>query len=597
MTAAATPVVMRLAHRWGWVAEPSADRWHERPTALMGGIAIYAGATGGLLLAPEAGEYWSAWAGGTILFAAGLADDLAGLSPVAKVLAQVAGATGLLLAGHELAPGWPLWLSVALTYFWVIGITNAVNLLDNMDGLAAGVAAIAAVTTAVLAGVAGAWSAGGAGLAVAGAAGAFLFFNFPPARIFMGDSGSLFLGFMVAAFALSHPGAGASGTAAVLAVPAAVMAVPILDTTLVTVRRIAAGRPVTQGGRDHSSHRLVLLGLSEREAVVTLYAIGGAFSVLAVAFRFFNVYLTLAVAALAVVALGVFGVFLGNVHVASSDRRERKDMDGSDQERVALRAVLRNKREIAGLVGDLLIVVASFVLAHYLRFETGLPAEHADRMVLLLPVVVLVKLGTLYGLGAYEGLRRYTGTHELVKAVVASTVASGLLVVGLVLVARFEGYSRSVFVIDWLLATGSLGALRGAFRGLRGYFASRGEGAKRVLLYGAGDAGYLALREIRQNANLDFEPVGFVDDDPAKQGRRVHGLEVLGDGHDLSVLCRRRDVTQVIVTISRLPQDVRQRIRHQCRELGIEYREMRVGFVESGAADVDIEEPVASRSG
>lgn len=619
LTVALTPLVIRLARRMDWVARPTEDRWHEKPTALMGGIAIWAGATAGLALASPASGLWALWAGGTLLFVSGLADDLNGMSPVAKVLAQVAGATVLLVAGWELAPAWPFWLSAALTYLWVIGITNAVNLLDNMDGLAAGIAGIAAATVALLAGVAGAWPQAGPALAVAGAAAGFLVYNHPPARIFMGDGGSLFLGFAVAALALSHPGAGASGTAAVLAVPAALMAVPILDTTLVTIKRIAGGRPITQGGSDHSSHRLVFLGLSERRAVWTLYGVAAGFSALAVAFQLFNVYLTLAVAALAAVALAVFGVFLGEVRMAgpggeapaaADDNPAAGDGaavgDGAGPppgeagaegtppvERVALRAVMRHKREIAGLVADLLLIVGSFVVAHYLRFETGLPAEHLDRMMALLPVVVLVKVGTLYAFGAYRGLLRYAGSHELITVARASTVASGLIVVGLVLAFRFEGYSRSVFVIDWLLTTVSLTALRGAFRGLRGYFAEKRKGGKRVLLYGAGDAGYLALREIRQNPDLDLEPVGFVDDDPGKQGRTAHGLGVLGGGGDLTELCRGRDVAEVIVTISTLSEDVRNRIRRRCREVGVGYREMRVGFVAANEGDDPGGEPRA----
>jgi len=520
----------------------------------------------------------------------------------------------LLLAGWALAPAWPFWLSVALTYLWVIGITNAVNLLDNMDGLAAGIAAIAALTVAVLAAVAASWPEAAPALAVAGAAAGFLAFNHPPARVFMGDGGSLFLGFAVAALAMGQPGAGASGTAAVLAVPAALMAVPILDTTLVTVKRIAGGRPITQGGRDHSSHRLVFLGLSERRAVWTLYGVAAAFSALAVALQLLSVVLTLAVAAMAAVALAVFGVFLSEVRVERATAGEGATgstvppaagsgsnphgggeagepdpdpADGPREDGVLLGAVMRHKREMAVLVADLLLVVGAFVVAHYLRFESGLPEGQMDRMVGLLPVVMLVKLGALWAFGAYRGLLRYAGSQELIKVAKASTAASALIVVGLVLAFRFEGYSRSVFVIDSLVATGSLAALRGAYRGLRGYFASKRKGGRKVLLYGAGDAGYLALREIRQNPDLNLEPVGFVDDDRDKQGRVAHGLRVLGGGDQLAELCEQRNVAEVIVTISTLSDDVRRRIRRNCRELGVQCREMRVGFV--AAKEVSLE--------
>jgi UDP-GlcNAc:undecaprenyl-phosphate GlcNAc-1-phosphate transferase len=582
VTVAVTPLVIRLARRMGWVAEPREDRWHERPTALMGGIAIYVAASAGWMLLPAGDPPWGLWGGGTLLFLSGLADDVNGLSPVAKVVAQVAGATVILVSGWELAPAWPVWLSVSLTYLWVIGITNAVNLLDNMDGLAAGIAGIAAVTVAVLAAVAGQWPAAAPALVLAGAAAGFLVYNFHPASVFMGDSGALFLGFSVSALALSEPRAAASGTAAVLAVPAALMAVPILDTTLVTVRRIVSGRPVTQGGRDHSSHRLVFLGLSESRAVVTLYGVAAAFSLLAVVLRLFNVYLTLAVAGLATVALAVFGAYLGSVEVAQADAGASRSggharaRDGTD--RVALRAVFENKREIAGLLADLVLVVASFVVAHYLRFESGLTGEHLTRMVNLLPAVVLVKIGTLYWFGAYRGLLRYAGSHEFLQVIKASTVASAVTVVGLVMLYRFEGFSRSVFIIDWLLASVALVTVRGAFRGLRSYFSTKRTGGRRVLLYGAGDAGSLALREIRQNPELNLEPIGFVDDDPSKRGRIVQGVPVVGGGERLPELCDRYEIDDVLITISSLGDDAKQRIVEQCRRSRAVCRDFHLDF-------------------
>ena len=197
-----TPLVMRLAHRMGWLAYPKADRWHARPTALMGGIAIYAAAILAAMVFAGSTLPWPIWAGATIMFVTGLLDDLKNIRPAAKIVAQVT-ATGLLLyAGYSFGQGWPLWVSFPLTFFWIIGITNAINLLDNMDGLAAGIAAITAVVLAAFAAFMGEGATVGVAITVAGAAAGFLVFNFNPARIFMGDSGSLFLGYMLAALAV-----------------------------------------------------------------------------------------------------------------------------------------------------------------------------------------------------------------------------------------------------------------------------------------------------------------------------------------------------------------------------------------------------------
>lgn len=567
------------------MAEPREDRWHERPTALMGGIAIFAGATGAWMLLPAAGLSRYLLGGGTLLFLTGLADDLKGLSPVTKVVAQIAAASTVVILGGELVPEWSPWLSVPLTYLWIIGTTNAVNLLDNMDGLAAGVAGIAALGLAALTATANGWAGAGTHLAVAGAAVGFLVFNYPPARIFMGDCGSLFLGFVLAALAVQNPVGGPSAAVGALVVPAAVMAVPILDTTLVTIRRIASGRSVAQGGRDHTSHRLVFLGLTEERAVLTLYGVSTVCIGLALGLQYVQVDTALAALAVVAVGLAVFGVYLAGIEV----REERETGDGetgtvtdirqNDVGGTVIRAVFRNKQEVALLLADLLLVLAALVLAHHLRFEGGLPPEQRDRLLLALPLVAVLKVGGFWAFGLYRRLLRYAGSEELVRVVQASSVGSLLTVAVLVLAFRFEGFSRSVFVIDWLLTTLLILGVRGGFRGLRGYFAARrGSDGTRVLLYGAGDAGFLALREIRQNTELDLVPAGYIDDDPLKQGRIMHGVPVLGGEEDLARVCRERDVDEVIVTISDLSDERLSEIERACEDAGVTRSVMRIEF-------------------
>lgn len=266
-----TPLVIRWAHRRGWIAQPRADRWHERPTALMGGVAIYAATTGALLLTTGTLPPYL-WGGATLLFVVGAVDDRRGLSPLVKLFVQVAAALLVFPAGYAFGQGAP-WLVGPLTVLWVVGVTNAVNLLDNMDGLAAGVVVVAALAVAGLVGAAA--PAAAPVLALAGGALGFLWYNFSPARVFMGDSGSLFLGYVLAAHVLAVP-AQLESSSVLWLVPVAVVAVPIFDTLLVTTNRLRAGRPVSQGGRDHSSHRLVRRGLSERWAVASLYGLGAA---------------------------------------------------------------------------------------------------------------------------------------------------------------------------------------------------------------------------------------------------------------------------------------------------------------------------------
>jgi UDP-GlcNAc:undecaprenyl-phosphate GlcNAc-1-phosphate transferase len=278
-----TPLVGTLARRAGVVARPRPDRWHQKPTALLGGVAIalavgFSAWAFGIGRAAGAGVI----AGAALLFAVGLVDDLRRLRPGYKLAAQLSAAGLAVCWGPRLhGTGWPAF-DAALSVFWLVGITNALNLLDNMDGLAAGVAAIAAGFFAAFYGLGGHASSAALLLALAGALLGFLVYNFQPASIFMGDCGALFFGFL-----LGSAGLGMVSTNpvqpewALAAVSLLVLSVPIFDTTFVTLTRLWSGRPISQGGRDHTSHRLVVRGWSERAAVVILYGISLASGLLA----------------------------------------------------------------------------------------------------------------------------------------------------------------------------------------------------------------------------------------------------------------------------------------------------------------------------
>ena len=564
-----TPLVIRLARRLEWVAYPREDRWHGRPTALMGGIAIYGAATIGLFAVLPPGDVWAVWSGATLLFVVGAVDDLARVQPAAKLAAQVV-ATGLLLyAGYAFGAHWPLWLSLPVTLLWIVGITNAVNLLDNMDGLAAGIAGLAAVVMAVFAGLTGSATAVALGGAVGGAALGFLAFNYEPARIFMGDCGSLFLGFTIAALALVvQQQAAGVGQLAIGLVPLAVLAVPILDTTLVTCMRKLAGRPVSQGGRDHTSHRLVFLGLSERHAVLTLYGLSLCSGVLALVVLFVDVTLFYALSTFLGIGLGVFGVHVARATVRRADeaRGDGRSTAPSDPRRVLHDLFGHRWKAAGGLLVDALLVGAAFVVAHFLRYEEGLTGLREARMLEALPLVVGAKVLVFYALGLYRGIWRHAGTPELVRTGTATIVAGGATFGVYAALHGWAAVSVSVLVIDWMIVTLAVVGVRFGFRGLRQYFATARTDGRRVLLYGAGDAGVLTLRELRRNDALDRQPVGFIDDDPLKQNQTIQGLKVRGTGDELVQVCRDHDVDEVIVTTTTMPTARQRAVARRCQE-------------------------------
>ncbi len=273
------PIARRVARHTDMVDQPNARKIHTTPTPLLGGVAIYVAFMGALLLL--AGKFYISqvvgiFLGATLVSFLGLWDDRFSLSPAVKLLGQVIAGLILIATGVQVLLFHSWLLNWALTLFWVVGLTNAMNLLDNMDGLSSGVALIASSTFVLLAAGSDQYLVGALAAALVGASAGFLFYNFNPASIFMGDSGSLFLGFMLAAVGikLRFP---TNVPTVTWMIPPIVLGVPLFDTTLVVISRLRRGlNPLTTPGKDHFSHRLVRLGYTKREAVLLIYLLTGA---------------------------------------------------------------------------------------------------------------------------------------------------------------------------------------------------------------------------------------------------------------------------------------------------------------------------------
>lgn len=279
-----TPLARRVANRTGMVDKPSARKQHTVATPLLGGAAIYLAVILALVLLGDrfyVNQVIGIFLGATLVSFLGLWDDRRSLSPWVKLAGQVLAAGVLVLTDVRIGLfPWP-WLNIVATVVWVVLITNAMNLLDNMDGLSAGVSAIAAVFFLLFAAVSKQYLVGALAAALVGACIGFLFYNLNPASIFMGDTGSLFLGFTLAAVGikLRFP---ANSAFVTWMVPPLVLAVPIFDTTLVIISRLRRHlNPLTTPGKDHLSHRLARLTGSPREAVLWCYLFGGLGGVLA----------------------------------------------------------------------------------------------------------------------------------------------------------------------------------------------------------------------------------------------------------------------------------------------------------------------------
>ncbi|MDP2935867.1 MAG: MraY family glycosyltransferase [Dehalococcoidia bacterium] len=255
------------------IDQPESRKLHRAPVPLLGGVAIYAAFIAAILVFGEAlnlPQLFGILIGATAVSALGVWDDRRKIRPLVKLGGQAAAALFVVATGTQVAlfdnPA-----DYAISVFWIVIITNALNLLDNMDGLSGGVAAVASGFFLLLALLQGQYLVATLSAALLGACLGFLWYNFNPASIFMGDAGSLFLGFVLAAVGirLRFPG---QLTAISWMIPVFVLGVPLFDTLLVVVSRLRRGlNPLTTPGRDHLSHRLVAIGLSQRRAVVTIY--------------------------------------------------------------------------------------------------------------------------------------------------------------------------------------------------------------------------------------------------------------------------------------------------------------------------------------
>lgn len=269
------PIAMRVAIRTDFVDVPGGYKGHAKTTPYLGGAAVVLAVTAALFVSGAATSRYAAlfvWA--FVLFVVGTIDDRRNLNPLTRLVVEVI--AGLALWHYGL--GWAVFgndvLDIALTVLWVVGLVNAFNLMDNMDGAASTVAGVSGAGLAALGAVYGDMALALVGASIAGACVGFLRYNLAkPAKIFLGDGGSMPIGFVVAGAVMASPGAQSFGWSAVLAL-APMVGLPILDTTLVVISRRRGGRPLLSGGRDHLTHRLrAMFGGSVRAVVLSLAAV------------------------------------------------------------------------------------------------------------------------------------------------------------------------------------------------------------------------------------------------------------------------------------------------------------------------------------
>ena len=580
LSLAAVPLCRLVATRLGFVARPREDRWHRGTVALFGGVGIAAvlftcAAIFGIVRAQPVLVVTAA-----LMFGAGLVDDVLSIKPATKVIAQIALACVLLFFDYRLNWLQSTTLDSLLTLVWIVGLTNAFNLLDNMDGLCAGIAIIVgtALMVDLLPGAAGTRAFAEAQyLAILlGATAGFLVYNVHPASIFMGDSGSLLLGFSFAAVTLStgRQVPGRSDILSIVAVPALVLLIPIFDTTLVTLSRWVSGRRASQGGRDHSSHRLVAIGLSERRAVTLLWFLAAVGGSLGVAIDYFKQSYSAMAAALAfLIGMMLFAAYLGGIRVY--DEADSRVKQGAFTPIVV---EFMYKRRVAEVFLDFCLAALCYYTAYRLRFED--PEEFMKNFATFrvsLPVILASQMVAFFVVGVYRGVWRHFGMMDslvIARGVLLGTVGAQLFIL---YVYHYFAYSRTVFAIYGILLLIAATLARASFRIVSEVAQRQRQSGRRVVIYGAGDAGGLVIREVLTGEG-DVRILGFIDDDPRKAGIRVMGYPVLGGYSALGVLVKAASVDAVVVSARTMSPERLNNLEVLCSGHGVHLARLRVGL-------------------
>jgi UDP-GlcNAc:undecaprenyl-phosphate GlcNAc-1-phosphate transferase len=458
----------------------------------------------------------------------------------------------------------PSWYTL-VAIVWFAGVCHGLNLLDNMDGLAGGVGLVAAVFLAVVLGTSMGEPVVLLLTALAGGLLGFLYWNRPPARMFMGDCGSLFIGALLAAASLVpvfHTRL-AFVSPAVLVV--LILIVPLFDTGFVLVLRRLAGRKATKGGTDHVSHRLVSLGFSERSAVRILYLLGVAGGGTAL---FLQVSTgtepMLPVVALFGVVLVLIGIYLARVPAYNAE-------DFIALQKSSFAPFLKDltfRWHFGEVMLDLVLITVVYYVAFRLRFEGERLDNFLPYFTASLPIVLGCKLAALYASGLYQRSWETFGLRDIAAVFRGVAMGSVLSVLSLAYLYRLQGFSRVVFLLDALLLGIAIIGTRASFRSMNLVASTRSKRSRRVLVYGAGQFGQTLVREMRANGNWKMNPVAFIDDDPMKAHRWIMGVPMRGSIEHLEQAMKQYSVDEVVLSSPAINGSVEHRIRDVCAQLG-----------------------------
>lgn len=469
--------------------------------------------------------------GSVIVFLLGLLDDLKSLLPHHKLIFQLLASTIVIYGGVRFK-FFPHWIGVPLSFLWIVGITNAFNLIDGLDGLAGG---IGVIISSIMLGFG--MMEGGEILVnilpiLIGALLGFLVWNFPPAKIFMGDSGSYFIGFILASLSIIGTKEYVGGTLSSVILPVMLFGYPIFDTTFVTILRMVRGASITKGNIDHSTHRLMILGMSERKIVALFYLLSILTGLCIFAYNK-HYLLFWGIIGILVPFGEIMFYFLSHIHI----EEEVKSY-------VSLIKDVFHKLHYLQIIGDSIGFCGAYILALFI----GEKGETTSKLVLLtLGVVMLIRLGCITLFKFYQGTWKKFDAIDGIKvvgAIVSGTVLYFLIVTLIIKV----NLSMWVFTLDTIFSILILMSTRILLGKVRIYLFRGVKSLKRVVIMGIHKETKMLVEQMLEDPTWGYKVVGFVDKDGKNKKKSIWGLEILGGKDEILEIVKKFRINEVILT-------------------------------------------------
>jgi len=528
-----TPQVIRLAHRIGFLDYPSPYKIHENPTPLLGGVVVYLGFaisfSFGILVSRISwdGNLVGIFLGSLVLLLLGLWDDKKKLSPSHKFFGQILAALLFIVFSQRVLLLTNNFFDAFILLLWIVGLINALNFLDNMDGLCGGITFIHCMAFLVIGALNGQMTVVLISLSLGGAMLAFLRYNFRPAKIFLGDAGSMLNGFLLACtgilFVQKNP------SHYTLLVPVLILSYPIFDITFVTFARLQEGRKFYQGGKDHSTHRMVKMGIKQKHTIWSIYSFCLALGALGIlVYFFFDSPIKMLIAVFVWLVLTIFGVHLQ-------------------------RNFVNIKEKFSLILADMILINLSFLFFFWLKFESGL---FPDQMVMPLSEYVAPAIWiTIYWLnlfailGLYEvpgDIRLRDGIKGIAKATGGGIFIFLILTLDPVYLTLKSWTLLSIYSLSLLIL---LGIGRGSFIFLIGKLHARGRFLRKAIIVGSKENARGLFEKLSSNPQFGYQVVGFVGEDEGYLKQNPSGLKVLGKTEDLGEIAREKKIQDILIAL------------------------------------------------